>query len=255
MIKKIVVLPDIHLSEELSRAYQLVKRFIKKEKPDTIILLGDFMDVSALSAWDSDKRRLMEGKRWLRELNIANKELDFLQTHSKEIVYLEGNHEDRVTRYLDRHPIMEGLIEIQPGLRLKERNIKWVGNMVLHKVGKLYMTHGWYTTTYHAKKHLTVIGGNVCYGHTHRAMSDMLNMQLHKPTMAWGLGCLCGKEPEWMRGRPANWINGFAVVYLNDKTGEFNLYPINIISNKFIWNGKEYDGSKLQVINYGEKPT
>ena len=78
------------------------------------------------------------------------------------------------------------------------------------------------------------------YGHTHRAQSDSMTMALVKPAMAWGLGCLCDMAAPYLRGRPSNWTNQFAVVYLDEKTGNFTVYPITMANNEFVWNGKRY---------------
>lgn len=234
-----MILPDVHLDEETPEEYLPVKKLIKDLKPDEIVLLGDFMDVSSLSAWDLDKKRRMEGQRYIFEVVTANKELDFLQKHSKKITYLEGNHEDRVNRYLDKYPEMEGLIEPKKVLKLKKRKIKWYKYNELYQIGKFYLTHGMYITIHHAKKHLLSLGCNIIYGHTHGAQTHLQNMKMQLPHMAYGLGCLCNKEPDYMRGRPANWINQFAIMEVN-KEGLCWVYPVNIVDGKFIWNGKEY---------------
>lgn len=244
VIKTAIIIPDAHLKETAGKDYMAIKPFIKEISPDRIILLGDFMDVNSLSAWDYDKKRPMEGRRYKKEINCANRELDFLQKNSKDIVYLEGNHEDRVNRYLDKNPEMEGMIEIQDQLRLKERGIKWVKMNDLYKLGRMYFTHGMFTNKYSAQKHLQTLGCNICYGHQHSTQTAMQNMKMQKPYVAYALGTLGDKKPDYLKNRPGNWINQFAMFYWNPKSGDFNLYPINIINNKFFWNGKEYGKAK-----------
>jgi predicted phosphodiesterase len=239
-LRSCIVIPDAHLTDKTPEDYKAIKGFIKEFKPHTILILGDFMDVEALSAWDYDKKRIMEGRRYLKEVACANIELDFLQKHSKEVIYLEGNHEDRVNRYLDKNPEMEGLIEIPLQLDLAGRGIKWVKMNDLFPLGHMYFTHGLYTNDHHAKKHLLSLGCNICYGHTHKAQMYMQNMAMQRPHMAYALGTLGDKNPDYMRNKPSNWINQFAVYYWNTITGNFNLYPVNVIDNKFIWEGKEY---------------
>jgi len=237
---KIIVVPDVHMTTEVPKEYELVKRFIKEQKPDEVILLGDFMDCSSLSHWNESKARSMEGKRWNKEVKLANDELDFLQKHTKKVTYIEGNHENWVEQYIDKHPEMEGLIEIPKKLKLAKRGIAWYKYNTLYKVENLYFTHGCYTGKYHANKHLQSFGCNIVYGHAHNTQTAMQNMKMQEVHMSYGLGCLCDHEPEYMHGRPANWINQFAVAYIN-KAGDFNLYPINIIKNKFMFEGKEYE--------------
>ena len=239
-IKSIIILPDVHLTESIPKDYLLVKAFIKDFKPDEIILLGDFMDIASLSAWDYDKKRIMEGRRFVKEVRRANNELDYLQKYSKKVIYLEGNHEDRVNRYLDKNPEMEGMIEIPEQLGLKERKINWIKMNGLYKKGTMYFTHGMYTNLHNAKKHLQTLGCNVCYGHQHGTQTAMQNMKMQRPHMAYALGTLGDKAPSYMKNRPANWISQFGIFYWNTKTGGFNLYPVNIIKNKFLWKDKEY---------------
>ncbi len=240
MIKSAIILPDVHLTDKVPIDYKPVKKFIKTFKPDEIILLGDFMDVESLSAWDYDKKRPMEGRRFVKEVFNANEELDFLQKYSKKITYIEGNHEDRVSRYLDKNPEMEGMIEVQEQLDLEGREIDWIKMNDLYKKGNMYFTHGMYTNIHNARKHLQTLGCNICYGHQHGTQTSMQNMKMQEPHMAYALGTLGDKAPDYMKNRPANWINQFGVFYWNDKNGAFNLYPVNIIQNKFMWNGKEY---------------
>ena len=240
MIKRVIILPDIHIDEKTPKPYLAVKKFIKEYKADQIILLGDFADINSLSGWDYDKKRPMEGRRFKNEMNNLNKELDFLQKHTKKITYLEGNHEDRIERYLDKNPEMEGLIEIKEQLNLKGRGIEFKEMNKLYKLGSCYFTHGLYTSKYHANKHLHSLGCNIVYGHAHRAQTDMMTMKMQDSIMAYGLGCLCDKAPAYMKGRPANWINQFTVFEYDDKTGDFNIFPINIMKNRFRFNGKQY---------------
>lgn len=60
-IYKLICLPDVHMTTEVPKEYELVKRFIKEQKPDEVIILGDFMDCSSLSHWNESKSRSMEG--------------------------------------------------------------------------------------------------------------------------------------------------------------------------------------------------
>lgn len=241
MTHRVLILPDIHLTQDGPAVpYTLVKSFLREYKPHLTIILGDFMECEALSHWLESKRKLLENKRYNKECVVANDELDYIQQYSQEIVYLEGNHENWVEQYVEKRPEVEGLLEIPIRLHLKQRSIKWIPLNKLYRVGKLYFVHGTYINKYHAQKHLVAYGCNICYGHTHTAQTHQLNMQMQEPIMAYGLGCLCDREPQFMRGRPANWINQFAVMDLEEKTGRFNLSPINITRGQFLYAGKRY---------------
>jgi len=241
-MKKIIILPDAHINTNIPKPYQVVKKFIKEFKPDEAILLGDFMDVSALSSWDMDKKRLIEGQRYQKEIDVANNELDYLQKYCNKVTYLEGNHETRVERYLDKNAELEGMLEIPKLLNLKARNIKWVKYNDLYQLGKLYCTHGYYCNQYYTKKTLDVYGCNIVVGHLHKPQTSFTTAKMSEAKMCWGLGCLCGHDAPYLKGRPSNWDNGFAVVYLDEKTGHFTLYPVGMSRRgSFIWNGKRYE--------------
>lgn len=242
MVKKIAFCFDAHLTskQKPDKSYLLFKRYIKDFRPDELVIGGDFLDCEPLSHWIINKKRKVEGQRILADYEMANKELDYYEKYCKAIIYLEGNHEQWVEQYLDDHPEVEGILEVKKNLRLDERKIKYLPYNKLYKMGKLYGTHGTYTSKYHANKHLTSFGCNLVYGHKHQPQSDMLNMKMTEPYKAWAIGCLCGHEPNYMNNKPANWMNGFAIAYVGDG-GRFNLYPVDIVKGQFISpDGKVY---------------
>ena len=239
-MKSLLILPDVHLTTEVSKPYQVVKQFIQKNKFDKTIILGDFMDVSSLSYYDLSKRGKIEGQRYEKEVEIAKQEIDFLQKYNNDIVWLEGNHEFRVRAYCDDNPELKGLLEIPKLLELKKRGIKWIPLNEPYTIGKLNFIHGVYYNKYHSQKHLIEYGDNICYGHTHRPQITYSNQKFAKrPYGSFGLGCLGDTAPEYKKNAPTSWVNQFAICYMNGG-GIFNLYPVNIINDKFIWNGKEY---------------
>lgn len=241
MIEISIIAPDVHLEEkEPPKPYKLLKKLIVDIQPKRIILLGDFLSLNSLSHWAYDKKKLCENKRFKKEIDKANHELDFLQKNCDEVIYLGGNHEDWVVQYVEKRPEVEGLMELPIVLKLKERGITWVPMNKLYKVGKMYFVHGLYISKYHASKHLHSYGCCITYGHTHTAQTAQMNMKMQDPIMAYGLGCLCDHEPEYRRGRPSNWIDQAAIMYHDTETGNFNLYPINITKGQFIWNKKIY---------------
>lgn len=240
MLYKTVVLPDIHLDDSgYSKSYQLVKDFLTEYKPNQIVLLGDFMDCTSVSHWLENKHLTLENKRFLKEVAFANKELDYLQKWCKNIVYLEGNHEYWVNMYIEKNPQLQGILELPTVLDLEKRNIKWVELNKLYKLGKVYFTHGYLATKYHATKMLHSYGCSIIYGHTHNTQSAQLNMKMQEPIMAWGLGCLCSHSPEYRKNMPSNWIDQFGILE-SDDTGRFNFYPVNITDGQFIYGGKLY---------------
>lgn len=233
---KALILADVHLTEKLPKAYKTAKKFIKTKHFDKIIILGDFVDVCALSHWNKDKKRTMENKRYLTEIELANKELDFLQKHCKEIVYIEGNHENFVERYLETHPELIGVVDLKSQLQIQERNIKWVSLNKLYKLGNYYFTHGMYHSKYHAQKHLLTFGCNIIYGHLHRPQHDTLNLAKSPDAVAWCMPCLSDHNPAYLKGKPSKWTNGFGIYEYKEGIGQYT--PVYFHNNKFMYEGK-----------------
>lgn len=247
-MKKVVLLPDIHYPEHSVKCMDLVKKFIKDFKPDEIIYQGDNLDMAVISHWNKDKKRKVELKRLREDYEGFNKEIlrpiERLAPKAK-MIWLEGNHENWIEQYIDKNPEVEGMIEPEICLDLIKRKYKIIPFNEVYRIGKMNVIHGYYTNRYHAAKTLDVFGENVCYAHIHalQAHSKVQPMDSKNFTAAYGLPCLCDLKPDYMKNRPSAWINGFGVMYLLPN-GDFNLYPIIITNNKFIFNNKLYENTK-----------
>jgi len=239
-MEKILLLFDCHLTTKATKQYRLVvNKFLPWYKPDEVILGGDFMDCASLSHWICNMGLRLEGKRYKKELEFAKKEIVKIFKHTKRITWLEGNHENWVAQYVERNPQLEGMMAISNHIDFNKYHINWIPmNHLYHrgKRGKIYFTHGLYTGKYHARQHVESLGCNIVYGHKHSAQTYQVNMKMQKPYMGYSIGCLCGFAPEYLKNRPSGWINQFAICELNDSI--FNLTPVNIINNQFIYGGK-----------------
>ena len=238
-----LLISDTHwdAQEELHPSYKLVKKFAETFKPDKVAILGDLFDFAYIAKFNQGLLKTISGKTFIADYGLGNKELDFWQKTADEVILFQGNHDRRVDIIVDKSPILEGMIEVENGLHLDERGIKYYKEKEQPvKFGNLYMMHGFYTNIYHARKTLEAVGGNVVYGHVHKMSSYIKNLYSHDEVIgAWSLGTLNSRNPYWLRGKPSNWQNGFAVMYMKDN-GNFNLYPIIIIDNSFIFEGTEY---------------
>lgn len=90
----------------------------------TIIHLGDHWDMPSLSSYDRGKAG-MEGRRVARDIEAGNRGFDLLNAplhrynaeHPRKPwwprrVFLMGNHEDRITRAVEEHAQLEGLLSL-----------------------------------------------------------------------------------------------------------------------------------------------
>jgi len=103
--------------------------------PDVIIFLGDHWDMSSLSTYDKGKKSF-EGRRYLKDILAGNKGMDAfmepiareqarLRRNKKEVwkprlVFLMGNHEDRIDRAIECDAMLEGILDFEAQSNLKK---------------------------------------------------------------------------------------------------------------------------------------
>lgn len=242
-VKKMIILSDIHLPNHDDRALSLVEKYLKDNRFDYYVLLGDFLDFDYLSKFDKDNLRKLEGKRILDDYKIANELLDrhqrLIRIHNKncQFFYLLGNHDLRIEKLIDKNPTLEGLIELEAGLKIKERGFKILDSFGKHEllnIGKLFLMHGNYIGKHNAHKMVEDYDCSVVYGHTHthqtfcKSRFDKRDLKI-----AQSIGTLQKFDPDYMGKRPSAWVQSFGVVYFN-QSGNFNLYPVIINNGEFI---------------------
>lgn len=242
-VKRGVFITDTHFEagKELIPSYRLIKKFLASYKPDYIVHGGDISDWDFLASFNREKLALLEGKTFVKEYDVINREIDYLQKYCGELIVLAGNHDERVYHAIDKAPTLRGLAEFEVQVDFKGRGVKWLRAVEQPaKLGKLNFIHGWYHNKYHTSKHLNEYSGNLVYGHVHDFQTDSKVLHARQEEIqAWSIGCLCDKNPEWMRGRPSGWQHGFALFTIG--THSFNVYPINIIRDTFILpSGREW---------------
>jgi predicted phosphodiesterase len=248
-MESVIFLPDIHVPYHDQRTMDAVLKYIDDVKVDRIVQIGDFMDFDCISSHNHGKLRLTEGKRLDKDYKEGRKLLSQIKqaSYGSKIVILEGNHDERVQRYIDQHPETEGMIEVPVGLELAKNEVEWIpywsNKKNVLRIGHALFIHGLYTNEFHAKKHVSNFGESVFYGHTHDFQLHSKVMQGdNKTIVGQSLGCLCKYDQEYLRGAPTKWQQGFAHFYFRDK-GFYNYYPIMIFDHKFIGpNGREYKG-------------
>ena len=245
-----IVYADAHWPEHDQPSCNIVREVVKDLHPDYLINLGDAASFGSLSFFDKNKPRIKEGKRLWEELEGMYKLNDYLSEfasgHCKLIAHI-GNHENRIQHYLDEHPELDGLPNLDIAREYRKRGWKVIPWGEFSHIGKLYFHHGdrkGYQTMYHAKAWAGA-GRSVMYAHRHdcqRYTNELLNKEDEfTPNAAFSIGCLGKRTPQWMDNRRNNWSNGFGVFYMRPG-GYYNVYLVDIIGGRCMWNGKLYDG-------------
>jgi predicted phosphodiesterase len=215
---KIIAAGDFHFPFCNEKALVVFEKHLGREKWDHLVLGGDILDFSYLSKYSIGNLRSVEGKRIMKDYEEVNKHLDRwdkLAGKAKKH-FIIGNHDLRVEKYINANPNLEGLIELETCLRLKERGYNIVRNYPAGEVLKLdniLFIHGTYHNQFHAKKHLDSYDSSIIYFHTHTFQS-FCKVRFDKKgyKIAQAVGALCDLEQEYMGKRPSAWINGFVEI-------------------------------------------
>jgi UDP-2,3-diacylglucosamine pyrophosphatase LpxH len=242
--KMVVVVSDVHVPNNCPKATRAFLSFLKDHRGqiDKLILNGDIGDFEGVSSHAGSVPYALEAE--LAELMQFLDQVRYCVGDACEIHYNEGNHEDRLQRYImNNAPALNGLLSWHDQLDLAGRNITHSEYGKIHLITpKLAVTHGTFCGEYYAKATLIRYGISVIVGHSHRP-------QLHTMSVAgeesdairgcFGLGCLYPvSDIPYIKG-PTGWSQGFGVFYVMPD-GTFTPYIVNMTKSKFVWAGKVY---------------
>lgn len=231
--ESVIFFSDLHIPFENQNNLQLSINYVKDIKPDKIILGGDIIDFYKISKFTKNPKE----KNILEEINLTKKFLKDLRNNfpDSEIIYLEGNHEQRITKFIldnakELYEILENIL--QEKLRLDELNIKYQEGAF--KIGKLWFLHGHevncknnnveYITNVVWKK----VNDNFICGHWHRTQDKTWKNINNKYYGGYIVGCLC-KDLEYAMIN--NWNNGFAIINF-DNNGNYRIENKKIIEGE-----------------------
>lgn len=251
IIRKVLAISDLHVPYHDPRSLDAVLQYADDEAPwNDVIIMGDLMDLDFISSFSQDKLRLLTGKTFKNHYKKGNEVLDDIEVacRADRYHYLQGNHEQRVTRMLNYRPTLEGYVEPEIALDLESRGFQWypVVDTGHHlTIGEAHFIHGQYTYMHHAKKHVSMYGTNVFYGHTHDVQGySWERLGDNSTIVAQSLGCLCDYNvvPQSTPGAPKRWQQAFGVFYFQ-ANGYFTYYVPRIFHHKFVGlNGRLYEG-------------
>jgi UDP-2,3-diacylglucosamine pyrophosphatase LpxH len=240
--EKSIFLSDLHVPFEQKKSLKVVDSFMSWFKPDKIYLMGDIVDFYAVSSFDKDPERITSLQE---DINKAHKILKGIRACNPkaDIMYIEGNHEHRLQKYLWKHPEISSLdaLSITNLLMLTELKIAYVNQFESFKYHKFLVEHGSVVrqqSAYTARAMLEKRGMSGISGHTHRMGAHYLtNMS---GSYAWfENGCLCDLHPEYVVGQP-NWMNGFSIGYFRKQGNRFNIEQIPIVDNHASYGEQEF---------------
>lgn len=236
-MEKIILFGDSHLesNKEPDGSYLLLKKVVQYHKPDLLIIGGDLLDFSYISKFSEGVPGLSEGKRLKDDFDIFVKELKFFKKYSKQVIFLEGNHEGRLNSYLEKNPVLKGIISLRD--TSIELNINYIPtNEQPYKVfDNLYISHGLCYNEYFASKSVKSVDENIVVFHTHRTQSYTIAYPNGKTITCYGLGCVTNVNPDYLAGKKiSNHSRSFGFMNRDPETNNFQFNSIMINNNTCI---------------------
>jgi len=199
-------------------------------KPNLVVFIGDFGDMWSVSDHSKDPARKL---LLADEVAAVNAELDKVQEIvDGNAVFIEGNHEDRLRRFLwDKAPKLFGTTDVTKLYRTKERGWKHISYRELHAIQNVAYTHDLGRSGVNAaRQSLLDLGGNLVFGHTHRGAVAYQGEVKGSAHFALNVGWLGDvNEIDYMHRARAlrDWQQGFGtVIHDGPKRAFARFHPI-----------------------------
>lgn len=91
-----------------------IARYFADKRPDVVVQLGDWADMASLSSYDSKAKKAVDGRSVRGDFEVANRGWQLIHDiwekagyHPRK-VYLLGNHEYRIERFVADNPELAG---------------------------------------------------------------------------------------------------------------------------------------------------
>lgn len=125
-MSKHLVLPDTQIKPGVPLDHiTWASLYAVEKKPDVIVMIGDWADMSSLSSYDVGKKDF-EGRTYAADIEVANDALAMFmspihheqrrlkknkeKTWNPRLIYTMGNHENRINKAINNDRKLEGLI-------------------------------------------------------------------------------------------------------------------------------------------------
>lgn len=225
---------DVHGMMMDRKAVEAMLADARRLDPDEIVIGGDLVDCGG---WLAKHHPIgfvaLCDYTYQEDIGAANWLLDELARVAPraEIHYLEGNHEDRVERWIVDQVManrrdaefLRALCSPAALLRLEARGIKYYRRSEIYgdglprgwiRLGKMLFTHSLTYSRNAARDAAAKTAGNVTYFCTHREDTASIVYPTVGLVKAFNPGCLCQMQPIYRHSDPTSWSQGYAVDYV-----------------------------------------
>lgn len=227
-------LSDMHEPFKNDMATNVAFQMVEIVQPDVIVVGSDFWDFYLMTTFGTNPEVKMESydelelleSYWNRFINALNK-----IAPNAMFVFIWGNHERRIMRYVDNHSVnLHRTIfrEFKRIIRCGGR-VKYIGDVDHVRMGPLKIEHGSRYNVHAPKSRLEDEGGQVCIwmGHGHKLKWFSMSGADFSVNAIMS-GCLCTMPPHYLPigvSAPSGqkWQHGTAVATfdINDRLVSF----------------------------------
>ncbi|GAA3136879.1 hypothetical protein GCM10010466_29620 [Planomonospora alba] len=250
-IKRYVFFPDTQIPFHNPRQVRALINYIGSSQPDSVIIIGDWMDYPTPSRWSQGTREEFTGSVQ-RDSGIGRKLLAELRSgYSGPVHFLEGNHDARPRTYLrDRAPALaeSDAFDI-------ENLLDFDGHGITKAPDWFEFAPGWVATHGHLGLSLSrqagytalngarAIGKSLVIGHVHRlGIGSYTAGYDGRTSTLYGIEVghmMDVRKAGYLKRGAANWQSGFAMLDTDGKTSTPTLVPMRP-DGSFIADGRKW---------------
>ena len=256
-----LVASDFHAPNHHNASCEIFYQMIEYLNPTKVFLLGDLVTLDNFSRYD----KVPNAPLWIEDVAQAGTILaNVMQAASEdaELLWFEGNHEQRLMKHLMRHdpwlyetlniPKLFTVVEPERYTEVFDRYTYITDAEVFYEDLDLIIKHG-----NKARKHATVSGRaelevlwlSVIVGHCHRLgimrrSSGRSRYKNEQTAFAVETGCMCKYDQYYTEGHTVDWQHGFVVLTIDrsDKTPIIEPTIVEINHGKALFRDKVFRG-------------
>lgn len=240
-----LIIPDTQVKPGVRTDHMdWIGKAIMEYRPDVIVHLGDHWDMESLSSYASLKE--LEGRRVMADIESGNEAMRRLLRPLREynrrraknkkaqynprLVFIMGNHEERIERAVAKHPALEGLLSYD---KLDLSDWEVVPFREIIEIDGIHYTHYFYAQNsgrpYGGTAHTKLKNIGLSFTMGHQQGIDYAIRQLPNRKLQYGLVAgSCYLHDEDYRGPQAN-SEWRGIVVKNDvKDGGYCIMPLDM---------------------------
>lgn len=257
-MKKILIIGDSHTTVGVSNdRFEWLGHLIVDEKPDIIVNIGDFSDMTSLSLFDVGKKSY-EGRRYRLDVEatidaqerlfepITKHNRSLKAKHEKQykprLVFTLGNHCNRINRAINDDPKLEGTISIDD-LQYEEFGWEVYPFKEIVDVEGVFFTH-YFTSGLMdrpiggvnlGQSILTKVHGNALQGHTHHLNLAWSTLPNGRKILGGSVGCYFDHAVDYVTARAqSEWAKGILTLNVEDKeVQDYSWLSLKTIRNRY----------------------